>query len=663
MNYVEFNPQPIWGEDTNGVGLIFKLLNEKNPSWMTQSNSAVRGWACQGGNGLFTAIVGHLSDDDKKTLLEREQTLNKICSAVAEFVKKDYDVTFSRTVEKERAVTIDVPKVRKVGFFKKEEYIDHETKIEKYTEDDIITYKGWRIERLIRSEGFGNGASSDVMILDYCLGADGKLYMIASEQNSKDGSEVVLRCICYSPLFLSNTFCNVYAAAVSGVIGTLDAIPMDESDPARNNHITLDDDYFYNFPIQIDEGASFPYGFLDGTICRLIRLLDESDKEACYRRYEWMSSFLYPQKQTVESKDIKSNSNMQTKGTDSTRKFSFDEFVLFSANEFSRKPHAEQKDEFMTNPNGCFLSAFLTERLVAADDLAKRYPQYDELVTRIVDNQQLGLSYEKLSEERQVATNLAGEHIDNDKEIFVLLTAYQAFLSQGTTDEGVRAINRQMAETIRGLDIVVGGWEELMVAVALWFFDANNFQEAVKKKYIEIKDTPEYLEGGRKYKFETFIKAGYKLICNNSENPGDEFLSLILSHRRKLAENVKSCYPDFNRVLDAMDASDDALMNSGDFASCFVNESNVICDYISDQNDILENQDYLILGASIMSFMGRFSDPEENDGRLFIGRIESIGEEIYTLPRIALYCAALWYSDYKNYKQLLADVINDPESI
>ena len=244
----------------------------------------------------------------------------------------------------------------------------------------------------------------------------------------------------------------------------------------------------------------------------------------------------------------------------------------------------------------------------------------------------------------------------------MLLTAYQAFLSQGTTDERTKAINELMFGKLCDYDVTSGGWEEFMVAVTLWFLNKNNYQDAVTKKFLEIKDTPEYKEGIKKYNFHSFVGAGYKVIVGERENPGNAFLKTILIHRRKIAENVVSRYPEFNKVIEAMNITDDALTRSDGFAESFVNESNVICGFISDSNGILDDQDFLILAASIMSFMGRFEKAEENDGRLFISRIEDIGEEIYSIPRIALYCAALWYADYNNYKQLLADYIDPLEN-
>ena len=655
MNYVEFNPQPTMGENVNGVQLVFRALNQRNEQFLEIPSEYESPFV----NGFFAAVIEHLSDEDKKFLRDREETLRNICSAVAEFVKTDYDIIISRTVEKERVITINVPKERRVGLFKKEVYIDQETKTEKYCEKETLAYKGWRIERLVRKIDKWYGDPPDVMFFDYCLGADGQLYLVVS--NNKTGKDVVvLNCVCYSPAFMTNKFCNVYSAAISGVIGALDAIPMAENDPIRNTHIRFNNDYYYNFPIQIDDNSSYPYAFLGGTINRLVNLLDDSSKKACCNKYEWMNTFLLPEKIITENDVSRVDSNTQRAGV-STRKKSFNEYVLFSASEVSRKPYAKQDDEFISNPTGCFLSVLLTERLTAADDLIKRYPQFRELAIRIIENHQQSITVDTLDNERQLAMNLAGEHINDDKEIFVLLTAYEAFLSIGTTDEKRIALHDQMAKTLLGLDIIIGDWEEFMVAVALWFFNTNNFQEEVKLKFMEIKDTPEYKEGGKRYNFNSFVKCGYKFVLDSIEDPGNAFLRHIIIDRRIIAERVESKYPDFKRVIQAMDVTDNALTNSGDFGGSFVNESKVICDFILDHNDILENQDFLILGAAIMSFMGRFEKSEENDGRMFIGRIEDIGEEIYTFPSIALYCAALWFADYKNYQQLLTDVIIDHE--
>ena len=292
MKVLDFNPQPALGVNTNGVNMVMNLLDSNDRSWLTQSTVSVHRTACACGHGFFNAIVEQFEGENKKYIDDQKNALSFICNAVSEFVNKDFDVCYTRCVTKEKTITVDVPKVRKVGFFKTENYIEHETRIEKYTEEERCVYKGWIIERLFRQEG--NGSSKETLFFDYCLGANGKLYMVVSHNEDKSAPIEVFECVCYSPAFLRNTFCNVYSSAISGVIGVLDAIPTDCNDSRRNIHIVLDDDYYYNYPIQIDDGHDYPYGFLDGVIIRLINLLDEKGKNECCKKYEKMRRYIFP---------------------------------------------------------------------------------------------------------------------------------------------------------------------------------------------------------------------------------------------------------------------------------------------------------------------------------------------------------------------------------
>lgn len=673
MNYYEFDAQPTLGINTNGVNMVYELLNSNDRAWLTQGTDSVHRWACAGANGYFAAVAKSIQgEEDKKYLEDHAKALDVICNAVSEFVNKEYDVIIPKTITKQKTVYVDVPYEVKVGLFKKETRYRKEQRNETYYENETNIYKGWLIERLYRQEGYGS--SAEVLFFDYCLGANGKTYLVVSKKDDTSNNPVILECVCYSPAFLNNHFCNIYSAAIGGVIGVLDAIPLNENDPQRKIHLTLDDEYYYNFPVQINDGHDYPFGFLDGVIARLINLLDENGKIECCKKYEAMKKFIFPEDASISQANIdstqKSTSLQQEPLTtdaslDQPKYIDFDSLVVLAAKVASREPYTKDKDSFLAEPSSAFLEMFLTNRVIAADELAKRYPNFDKLAKAIINNHNNGLSGQMLFDERELATNISNSYEkdeEGDADTFLLLTAYHCFLNQRTTDERTILIRNMMVDRVIERPYIYAEWKDLLIITVLWYSDKNGFQEAVLKKFQAIKDTPEYNEGIRKYNFNSFIGAGYKVIIDNRDNPDNEFLRTILVYRRKIAENIQSHYPEFNKVIQAMDVTDNALMNSGDFSGSFINESNVICDYISEGSDILDNQDYLILGAAIMSFMGRFNKPEENDGRLFITRIESIGEEIYTLPRISLFCAALWYADYNNYKQLLTEYINDPKN-
>ena len=255
---IEFDPLPVLGPETNAVNLLFRLLNNNDQSWLTQSTSTFTSMGCRSGNSYFAAVVDHVTPDEKEAIRKQEEALSQVGSMIANKIKKDYDLTYK-----------DPGAVDGSG---------------------QITYKGWLLERLYRQEG--TGKSAETLYLDYCLGADGETYMIAYDSSSGGADRNVFKCICFSPLFLSNPFANVYTAAISGVAGVFDAIPLNQADPRRNVQIRLDTNYYYNFPLQIDDSSAYPYNFLGGIIRRMFNLLDEETKDKCCEENEYFKEYL-----------------------------------------------------------------------------------------------------------------------------------------------------------------------------------------------------------------------------------------------------------------------------------------------------------------------------------------------------------------------------------
>ncbi len=484
-NYVEFDPQPTWGQNTNGVNMVYKILNEKDQSWTTQDSSSYFEWACPGGNGYFAAVAAHTSDEDKKSLDLRKQALKKLCSKVAEFVKKDYDVTVSRTVEKERTVTIDVPKERKVGLFKKEQYIDHETKTEKYKENETITYKGWRLERLVRKKDeYVCGHIAYWTYFDYCLGANGQLYLVVSEHQDRSESDLiyepsehvlVLNCLCYSPAFLASTFYNVYSAVISGAIGALDAIPIDENDSLRNVNLELDDGFYYNFPIQIDNVDSFTYGFLSGVIERVVNLLDDAGKEACCQKYEYMKSFLYPEDQvsTVDKAEASTaqqgSSNLEKNNLNdipiTTDDFDVEIYALIAAKAYGQ--HTGDIDYR-------FVQILIQFRTEVAKVIASKHQEFMPIYEFFKENR-WSPDFNLLLDEL-VKTS----HLIDDMDYAILLAAFVSFMERSADSD----LPVAYAETtIKAIQASGGEITEVasmfLFCTVLWFSDYRNFKERV----------------------------------------------------------------------------------------------------------------------------------------------------------------------------------------
>ena len=271
MNYVDFNPEEgRWDED-NAINRDM-LLNQSTSEICCYSFFAM-------GNGFFKRVINSLAEKDKNYLDERKQVLDVICKNVVQCITKEFDLKYIVNVAKQRqstrVVTVEVTKVRKKGLFGKETYIDHEQKsepyMETYYESEEVVYKGWLLDRLVMIQN-----DVDPIVFDYCLGADGKLYVLYSLDDR--GSIKCIIPVVYSPIFLTDKHLNIYTSVFSGVVGALDAIPIDTKSELRNLKFSDQyNNYFCNFPIEIApnaDGSNMPYPFLGGVLTRIARLLD-----------------------------------------------------------------------------------------------------------------------------------------------------------------------------------------------------------------------------------------------------------------------------------------------------------------------------------------------------------------------------------------------------
>lgn len=284
MEYRDFYPKQIMSLNTGVVSVTMNMINSHSQAWLTQAAYTLLDNCCPGLNSYYHAIIKTGSEEIRSALEKRESELREFCKTVIQYISKPYDVQYSYPVEKERVVVEEVPKERKTGFFRKETYMEKVSYIQKYSEDETVTYKGWLLDRFYRTEG--NGKSADTIFLDYCLGADGNIYMIAYLKDAPSNQQV-FQCSYFSQGMLDEQYCNVYNAVLGGALGALDAVPIDTNDPLRNLHLQLDDDYYYNFPVELEDDQ-YSYGFLGGTYYRCILLLTEGERQRCFAENEWI---------------------------------------------------------------------------------------------------------------------------------------------------------------------------------------------------------------------------------------------------------------------------------------------------------------------------------------------------------------------------------------
>lgn len=291
MAYREFCPEPILGLNTNMTSVTVNMIISHSKAWLTQASYVLQDNCCKGLNSYYHGIRSTASGEIASELDKREVELREFCKTIIKYISRPYDVQYSYQEEKERVVTREVPRERKIGLFRKETYMEKVSQTEKYQSNETIAYKGWLLDRFYRTEGSGD--SSDTIFLDYCLSADGNIYMISFLKDNPS-KQHVYQCSYFSQQFLDEQYCNIYNAVLGGTLGALDGIPLDRNDELRKVHLQLDDDYFYNFPVQIEDDQ-YSFGYLGGTYYRGILLLTEDERQRCFAENKWIYNKFFAQ--------------------------------------------------------------------------------------------------------------------------------------------------------------------------------------------------------------------------------------------------------------------------------------------------------------------------------------------------------------------------------
>lgn len=147
-------------------------------------------------------------------------------------------------------------------------------------ERGLIKFDGWRLDHFKRLYIFNNGNPASSYNItrawDYCLGRDGKLYMVYSVSGKYDDNQKItdLRywiydLLPYDAMFLENKNQNMVVSVSHGLLYTLDAIPKERTDNVivdRGNEKDI-----FNFPLQLKD-----YGYPEtgeGILVRINALL------------------------------------------------------------------------------------------------------------------------------------------------------------------------------------------------------------------------------------------------------------------------------------------------------------------------------------------------------------------------------------------------------
>ena len=501
--------------------------------------------------------------------------------------------------------------------------------------DETFVFDGWLLEHFERTD------DDDKAIWDYCLGKNGTLYVITTHINTRRSEfKYKVNEILYLSSQMFRPFsCNSYVAITNGWIEAFNTVPIV---PPASRIYTIpskDEKLIYNFPIEIARAEDYPYDGLNGLLNRLVALLGIDDQQTA-------------QGNTVSGGGSGSEAGRKT--TPNMGKavpFSMDDYVLFAAKTFSKKPYAQTQNDFISNPDSPAFEAFRTGRLYAADSLTRTYPGFQKLVDMILNHEAKGVEGEDLFTERQLATDIANK-CDMPPLALVLLGAYAALLSVGTKDESVSTISGMLVDRACRVEVSKDGWEELIVSTMLWFSNKDGFKDKVIKKFYEIKDTPEYNYYDRSKVFSDLVKCGINLTKGQDDLDG-AFSNALGQHREAVALSVAEKYPEFKKVT-ALIAKTNAEIDqtSAVFAENFAKEFAAEWEFAKDEN-VKNDSDFHVLLAAMTASADDLNKAEQKDATHLLDIILERDEQIFGIAQISLLVAAMWYADYKNYRHYI----------
>lgn len=147
-------------------------------------------------------------------------------------------------------------------------------------ERGLVKFNGWRLDHFERLSIFNNGnpvsSYTTTRAWDYCLGEDGKLYMVYSvSEKYNDNRRVedlrywIYDLLPYSAVLLENKNQNMVISVTHGLLYTLDDIPKN-----RTDNVIIDNGNtrnIFNFPLQLNDYQSSEIG--EGILTHINALL------------------------------------------------------------------------------------------------------------------------------------------------------------------------------------------------------------------------------------------------------------------------------------------------------------------------------------------------------------------------------------------------------
>ncbi len=213
---------------TNGFAVWQELITKKDATLLTQSEASLMRTA-EWGRPALKDMYLNTKDETWKALAEK---IARVAENFAAVCHKPYDVV--------------------VGG---------------------VTYNGWLLERF-RRQDISSGGGTSVITWDYCLGQDGKLYVIT---HTSDGEIRVNDMIPLFPASLKNKTTNRLVAVMHGCVGALDLVPEERGERTEYRHQGNGETQVFDFPWSENMGSPV-YALGDGFARRVAGLLAEGQE-------------------------------------------------------------------------------------------------------------------------------------------------------------------------------------------------------------------------------------------------------------------------------------------------------------------------------------------------------------------------------------------------
>lgn len=168
------------------------------------------------------------------------------------------------------------------------------------------------------------------------------------------------------------------------------------------------------------------------------------------------------------------------------------------------------------------------------------------------------------------------------------------------------------------------------------------------------------MKGDSVIDIDVYAKIGAQVCGRDLENPPVQFVQFLFGHRVAVAEQIAGVHPSFAPVLHAMRLSSEVASGDGEgLGELLSAELDAMFELLQNDPSVANDVYFTVLFAGQGTFMERNSEDRGVSTGL-ITLVDNIGTAgLRGLPAILVLTAALWFSDFKDYRSRLYQKNNE----